>query len=154
MQLRTRATAPSEFVRGLRWAISRRNSKLCPFFCRGKRWPDRRRPTRFQRRSVQLDTLALSRAIPSRCRQWQRWHPWSHVLNRFHVAGHFSASTTTCRLFMQLPSFSSTNENPFLESRRVRTQPLTVTVSSGWASCSNFAIRWSGMGEALRDELT
>ena len=32
---------------------------------------------------------------------------------------------------MQLPSFSSINENPFFESRRVRTQPPMAIVSPG-----------------------
>jgi hypothetical protein len=40
------------------------------------------------------------------------------------------ASTTTCRFARHEPSLSSRNENPF-ESRRVRTQPLTVTASFG-----------------------
>ena len=40
------------------------------------------------------------------------------------------ASTTTCRLARQEPSLSSRKEKPF-ESRRVRTQPLTVTASFG-----------------------
>ena len=33
--LRTRSTAPSVFVRGRRWAIVRRNSKLWRFFWSG-----------------------------------------------------------------------------------------------------------------------
>ncbi len=40
------------------------------------------------------------------------------------------ASTTTCTFARQEPSFSSRKEKPF-ESRRVRTQPLTVTASFG-----------------------
>src|SRR5262245_50668773 len=38
------------------------------------------------------------------------------------------ASTTTCRFARQEPSFSSMKEKPF-ESRRVRTQPLTLRFS-------------------------
>src|SRR5438128_9466659 len=41
------------------------------------------------------------------------------------------ASTTTCKLARHDPSFNSRNENP-LESRRVRSQPLTVTASLDW----------------------
>ena len=34
-ELRTLAMAPKVLVRGLRWAISRRNSTVCRFFCKG-----------------------------------------------------------------------------------------------------------------------
>lgn len=33
--LRMRNTAPNRLVRGRKWAMERRNSGVCPFFCKG-----------------------------------------------------------------------------------------------------------------------
>jgi hypothetical protein len=50
------------------------------------------------------------------------------------------------------PSFTATNENPPFESRRVRTHPLTVTVSpTGTFPFSASTIMTSAIGLFLRE---
>jgi len=91
------------------------------------------RPEDFQRAGGQLHALALARAFLQLADDVQTGAGRDFLdagLGSRHVA-----PTMICRLARQLPSLSSTNENPCLESRRVRTQPATSKV---WPGCPVF----------------
>ena len=127
MRLRTRIIDPRRLVRARRCGIVRRNSTVCPFFWSGK--VSSARPSKRKAEALSSHFWPLAgdgTSSPSTLTE-------DPVSASFRCSAPGApASTTTWRFLKHEPSLSSTNEKS-LASRRVRTQPETVTP---WSGCS------------------
>jgi hypothetical protein len=135
--LRTRKTAPKVLERGRRWAISRKNSSVWPFFCSG--YASASAPPRTSIRSARIST---DWPLPWEARSVPTTRTEAPVLQAASCSnGCVPASTITCRLSWEEPSFRTTNANAF-DSRFERTQPQTVVLAPGAAASSPLARIW------------
>ena len=126
MAFRTRAMAPKVLVRGLRWAISRRNSRVCRFFWRGyssgSAWP------RISRRVALISYFWF---LPSDSTNSPTALTLQPVLrDSTRAKSGEEGSTTICRSVRVEPSLIWMKETA-PEERRVLTQPWTSTSPPG-----------------------
>ena len=122
MVLRTRAMAPKVLVRGRRWAISRRNSRVCRFFWRGyssgSAWPSTSR---------RLALISYFWFLPSDSTSSPTALTLQPVLkDSTRAKSGEEGSTTICRSVRVEPSLIWMKETA-PEERRVLTQPWTCT---------------------------
>ena len=132
------------FVRGRRWAIVRRNSSVCRFFCSGyASGPSAgHAPTSSSRVAASSTVWPLAGdafTSPSTASA----APVLSAPTTSYVSS--SAFATTCIPFIDEPSLRSMNEKAFWP-RTERTQPLRTTVSPIAASPMSFTLRRGGAG--------